>query len=354
MSLPLAPTYGEQLGASPLELAAMVAGFFLGRAATWIPSGVMIRKLGPRPSILIGVVLLTVSAVVWGAVRTPCHLILACVLQGAGLGLYTISLVGLLSISTDEGNRGRAFGILSLAMVLGLFIGPLLGGLLAHVSGVQAPFASLTGICAVSFLLALKIRVGDGRGNTTPSPAVEVLSVSAYRSSWWPIGISNLLFTAGLGMTITLFPIFGAKHVEGGIAFVGAAYAAGALSVLVLWPFLSRVRFTDRVLAAGVFSLAVQPLSVVFSTSPWVLASAFFLGGVGLFCYFHTERSARADVRLGSDLGGAAGALAAVCLWQSISMRASFLAEAVLLIIAGLLILVRSRETRPRISPPAE
>ena len=139
-----------------MVLAADGIGTLLGD----VPAGVVVRRVGEKRAMLLGVgcVLvgifgLLVAADLWQV--SACRLV-----SGIGTALWNISRHTYLAGAIRPALRGRAIAVFGGIGRIGYFAGPLLGGLAAGAYGFRAAFL-LYGILAVVALLAVLLWVED-------------------------------------------------------------------------------------------------------------------------------------------------------------------------------------------------
>jgi MFS family permease len=117
--------------------------------------------VGPRLPFLVGVVLMTVGAV--GAAFAPSFalLLLARILQGAGVAAIPVLGVAIISARYDGDIRGLALGRLAAMAAFVTCLGPLAGGLVEVVGGWRAVMAlPVLGLAVVPFVW--RALVGEG------------------------------------------------------------------------------------------------------------------------------------------------------------------------------------------------
>ncbi|MCP3981772.1 MAG: multidrug efflux MFS transporter [bacterium] len=169
MTMPIFPLYVEQLCSETTDPRAVtgvgfavVAGFtMLGSAAL----GRVSDRLGLK-TILVGSLLLAAAALVLHPHVTgiPSMLMLRALLGLAAAGIGPV-LHAMISRTAPDGMRGGVTGLANSATILGFFVGPVAGGLLAGRFGVDGVFriAALSSvICGVAAAIAAR-RVGRDR-----------------------------------------------------------------------------------------------------------------------------------------------------------------------------------------------
>ncbi|WP_019548892.1 DHA2 family efflux MFS transporter permease subunit [Streptomyces sulphureus] len=127
------PTLATDLGAKNRELQWIADSYTLVFAGLLLPAGVLGDRFGRKKMIMAGLVIFGVASA-WCAWSTgPTELIYARGLLGLGAAIVTPLSLSILPAMFPEEERGKAIAIWSTGTVLGLPLGPILGGyLLEH------------------------------------------------------------------------------------------------------------------------------------------------------------------------------------------------------------------------------
>lgn len=106
--------------------------FLLACAVFLIPFGRLADIYGRKRIYTYGMTIFTAASVMAGAAASPSMLLTARVFQGLGSAMVVANTVAILTSIFPPEERGKVIGINVAAVYLGLFLGPLLGGLLTH------------------------------------------------------------------------------------------------------------------------------------------------------------------------------------------------------------------------------
>ncbi|OIQ76097.1 multidrug resistance protein Stp [mine drainage metagenome] len=131
------PSIRTGLGASDGELQWIVSGYALSFGLVLVAAGRLGDMRGRRTVFVVGVVVFTVSSMLAGIAPSPTWLVLARLLQGVGGGIINPQVSGLIQQLFRGQERGRAFGRLGTVIGISTAIGPVLGGALIAVFGVD-------------------------------------------------------------------------------------------------------------------------------------------------------------------------------------------------------------------------
>src|SRR5205085_4921491 len=132
---------------------ATLAGSVAGSAALLaaLAAGAASDRIGPRPTMLLGLALSTSSYLLYPLVRSAGEAFAVAALAGAGIGTWLTMQSTLLASITPPQLRHRAFAQQRVAANLGLGLGGLTGGLLVTV-GDPTSFTRLFLLNAATFV----------------------------------------------------------------------------------------------------------------------------------------------------------------------------------------------------------
>jgi DHA2 family multidrug resistance protein-like MFS transporter len=122
------PTLGRSLHASTGQLQWFVAGYTLVFAAALVPGGMLADRYGRKRMLLLSLLLFGAASIACALASSAAELIAARAFLGLGAALMLPTVLGLLPVLFEEGERTRAIGAITAAVMLGYPIGPLLGG----------------------------------------------------------------------------------------------------------------------------------------------------------------------------------------------------------------------------------
>ena len=270
-----------------------VRGFGLGTAglvvavaaASQLTAGVLagpaIDRFGPRLTLGAGLVLQSIGFGLMPLVRSPWQAFLLMAIEGAGSAGFWPSQSTLIARLTPASRRHAAYAQQRLTMNLGVGVGGILAGFIAHVSD-PASFTVLFLLDAATFLAYLVVLF------FVPDPGLsagEAAAPASYRAvlqdrTFLGLWSLNFLFVAAGYSLLTLLPQFardqsGITEREIGIVF---AFNTGAI-VLAQLPLSHLIEGRRRMRA-----LALMPLIwaaswlIVDATGAWLAATAAFVG----------------------------------------------------------------------------
>lgn len=158
LTIPLTPLFAEgPLGADELWVGITVGAFSVTAVALRPFAGRTSDRRGRRP-LLIGGALLCALAMAAHAVTTElAMLIVLRLVLGVAEAFYFVAGISALADMAPRGRAGEAISFNSLALYLGVALGPLLGEALLDVGGFELAWLGGAGLILLATLLALGI-----------------------------------------------------------------------------------------------------------------------------------------------------------------------------------------------------
>ncbi|MDK2863804.1 MAG: hypothetical protein PWQ46_1514, partial [Methanomicrobiaceae archaeon] len=157
--IPIFPQY-----ASSLSVEESVIGVIFGLYAAMllvfsIPMGLLSDRLGRRPLIVVGMLLLALATALFGLSNTVLHLAAARTVQGISAAATWSAGLALIADTCDPARLGEKMGIALSSVGLGTVLGPVAGGLLFEYAGHTATFILPAILAAVIGLIVLAVPV---------------------------------------------------------------------------------------------------------------------------------------------------------------------------------------------------
>jgi MFS family permease len=218
--IPVLPLFILSFDVSYGLVGLFLASTGIGMLISDVPAALILRRLGERNSMLLGLAFTTLStfALFWSQ-TIPQALVLR-LTAGFGMALFGISRHIYITDVIALSSRGRANALFGGLMRIGKFVGPAIGGLVAAAFGLRAVFLLFAAVYVFIFVLvAIFIAHRDlpaFKSSTHQGNPLYITITTQYR----------ILLTAGLGQ------IFG-QLVRSGVVVIVPLYAAEVLGLKV-------------------------------------------------------------------------------------------------------------------------
>ena len=163
---PVLPFYAQELGATTFMVGALVGALAGARVIINLPAGTMGDKFGNWRMMQIGLALIATTSFLAVVAFNYWMLLGVRIVEGVGSAFYvTSSLAALGRISPPE-KRGRYMGYYVSFLLMGQVLGPTVGGAVATVWGLRAPFAFYGAVALAGMFLLVSVRLPESRGET--------------------------------------------------------------------------------------------------------------------------------------------------------------------------------------------
>ena len=236
---PLLPDYVDDLGLSKAEAGILSASYAAGTLLAALPAGLVASRLGPRRTVIVGLLVLGSTSVVFGFAGSIVLLDVTRFTQGvAGALIWAGALTWLITATPPE-RRGAVIGTALGTAVAGALLGPALGAI-AGTAGTEIVFSS---ILIVTLILAWissrfpEAEVSERQGLRQVRDAIlspPVLNAVVF------VAVPSTMFGAVEVLVPLRIDDLGGSH-----GVIAAGFIAGAALEAILAPLAGR--YSDRV-----------------------------------------------------------------------------------------------------------
>ncbi|MSQ09142.1 MAG: MFS transporter [Dehalococcoidia bacterium] len=373
--IPVLPLFAkDEMGASIAMVGVAVAARELGTMVFDVPAGLLTARFGTKNSMLIGVAIFAVSAVGAALSFNLGFLILMRVVSGLGIAMWTISRHAFIARNVPVRNRGRALSTFGGLGRIATILGPLLGGLLGQVFGLQAPFYLQAGVAIATLLFVLftlEAAMPGGAGRSRPHAQL-AQTIVEYRREFATAGLAAVALQLLRSSRQIIIPLWG-KEIGLDVGQIGLVFSLS--SALDAAMFIPAGYVMDRwgrrwtggpsmvILAASLFLL---PLTHSF----WSLVAVGLVAGLGNGLSSGLVLTMGADIaprdrageflgvwRLITDSGGAAGPLVVGVIAKALALStASLVTGGIGVVGAAVMIFLvqETTESQARHAPPKQ
>lgn len=152
---PTLPLYAQRMGMNATGVGIVVGAYFLGRMSFNLVGGPMADRWGLRRVAVVGCLVSGVSSAAAGLVETSSMLVVARIVQGAGAGIYATAALGAIIALSPPERVGRLVSSYQALGLAGFSLGPVFGGFIGAVIGLQAPFFAFAALAFAAVWLAM-------------------------------------------------------------------------------------------------------------------------------------------------------------------------------------------------------
>ena len=291
--IPFLPLYIEQLGVKDVAQIAQWSGLVF--SATFMLSafvspiwGGLADKHGRKLMLLRASLGMAVIMTLTGLAQNVYQLFFLRLLMGAVNG-YVAAAITLVATQTPAEHSGWALGTISTGAVGGTLIGPMLGGVLSEVIGLNHVFFVTGGFMLLSFLVTLLfVREEFVRPTSTVLTNQEVFKMIKHPKVLVAMFLTTFMIqfaNMSIEPIVTIY-VKQLAHDMGHVAFVsGAVISVAGFSNILAAPWLGRLsdRYGARkILLACLLFAAIVFIPQAFVKNLWQLMGLRFLLGIAM------------------------------------------------------------------------
>lgn len=368
--VPTLPLFVASFDVSLATVGLALAGEAVGMLLADLPAGWLLGRLAPKAAMLAGGLLTALAVVLTAIAPTLALVVVLRVVAGAGLALFSLSRHAYLAHATRSADRGRAIAIYGGINRLGVFIGPAIGGALAALVGLRAPFLLYAALVLVALVMVVSFIPSEADIGTRHAPTgaeQQRRPREALRQS------SGTLANAGFGHILgqavragrrVLIPLYAAQVLGLDVATVGIIVSvSGLVDMLMFYPagWLMDRRGRKHAIVPCFIVMGLGIAMVPLATEFWMLMLAGIVIGIGNGLGSGTMMTLGADLapreamgeflgiwRMIGDVGMVGGPVLIGAVAQSLSLGSAASAVAGLSFAAALWFAKRVPETLER------
>ena len=292
------PSFMEQLGSVlfigvVMSIGIALASSSFGRVITNIPAGMLSERIGRKPVIITGAVIVAIAGTLSGfSPNAPTFWAIRFVMGIGSAMTITIANVVATDLS-NVNNRGRVLGLMhGVQLVVGIFT-PALGGFLAYFTDIRAPFyASGVGIAVFAvwaFARLPETRPPRDRNIGISSDSQRSLGTTSLLkdpSFLWVCILGFSTFYLRNGATTGLIPVFmddvlGMNTAEIGILFTVSSVIHGTIIYPAGWASDKWGRIPIIIPAGIVVGIGIALLPLMTNIVPFIIVFVILHAAMG-------------------------------------------------------------------------
>lgn len=285
--LPTLPLFALDFDVSFAVASLVVAAAGIGTLIADVPAGMLLGRLGLKPTMLLGAAMVVAGTFMIGLAGSIELVFIYRLISGIGTALWGLSRHAFITESIDPRQRGRAISVFGGINRIGMFGGPAVGGVIGSAFGLSTSFFVAAGL-GVLGLIVSSIYVKDTRVVVHTERHVRWgLVRELVRANWRDLGAASVAQTFAQLIRSgrqTIIPFYGASVLGLGVAEVGLIQtASSSVDMLLFIPAGYLMDHFGRKVAA-VPSFAIMGVGMVlipFAGSYLTLMAAAVLIGIG-------------------------------------------------------------------------
>ncbi len=280
------PLLALDQGATPFVVGTVVALYAALPSVLALPAGRLLDRLGFKIPLLCGGSGLCIALMLpflWPSVTT---LYFAASLLGLSFMVFQLALQTLTGAMSTPVERARNFSLLSLGYASANFGGPLIAGILIDHIGYARTFLALAiplvPVIVIAAMGSRWIPEVHAKAETAGGGVLELLRIKALRQTL----IASGIVSAAWDLYQFFMPLYGRAQGLSATAIgsVMSAFAVAIILVRVVLPFAVRRTGEVQLLTYSMFIAGAAFCLFPLFQSPWPLAAASFLLGLGCGC----------------------------------------------------------------------
>ncbi|MGQ9572447.1 MAG: MFS transporter [Dehalococcoidia bacterium] len=302
---PVLPLFAKSFGVSVALVGTTISGFGLARLLVDLPAAYFSERFGRRMLVVGGPAVTAIASLFSGLALDFWQLLAFRFLAGAGSAMYMTGAIIYLADITDETNRGRLMSLYQGSLLLGVSLGPAVGGIVAGLFGFRAPFYLVSGLAAAGAIWSF-LRMPETGPSTSSQPGGRALQPAQetpsgapvasddrrrglgallLRLDLWLVGLLTLsLFFTRTGARLTILPLVGDERL--GLEEWALGLIFSLMAVLNLVTLAPSGVMADRfgrkmVIVPATMVTAVALLLFAVSNSVWLFVLAAVIQGLG-------------------------------------------------------------------------
>ena len=274
---PILKPIADNLHASPSQVSLLFTSYMAVMGVAMLITGVVSSRIGPKRTLLLGLVVIIVGAGLAGMSGTVMEIVGWRALWGLGNALFIATALATI-VASARGSVAQAIILYEAALGLGIAVGPLVGGVLGEISW-RGPFFGVSALMVVAVVVTAVLLP------TTPRPERATTLADPFRAlrhrGLLGTSITALLYNFGFFtlLAFTPFPLdMSAQQI--GFIFFGWGVALAFTSVFAA-PRLQRRFGTLPTLIVNLLAMSATLVVMAIGTdSKAVLATCVVVAGL--------------------------------------------------------------------------
>ncbi len=229
----------QQVGLSPTVVGLALGSASISGVAGRLISGSCADRWGRKPVLLLATLVLAIACFILAATQDFPSLIVGCLVQGLGLGLYWPANEAIVADLTTGEQRRVAYAFTRLADNIGMGLGIIAGGILIGSTGAYRSLFIIDGVSFCCFLLTIAVGIQETlRPGEIKSQLIGGYTTALRDRRLLVYVLVNIIFTIYISQTQTTLPLYFSNFIpQAG----KPGFAPTVISTLFTWHLLMTV-----------------------------------------------------------------------------------------------------------------
>ncbi len=235
---PIMPIYAKSFGVDYAMVALVTTVNAVGRLLSDVPLGAVSDRIGRKPLSVLGPLIITVSALLSAFAGSFYELLVYRFFTGIAMSMWMVARSAMIAESIHPSIRGRVMSTFQGVNMIGTTAGPAVGGIVAQLWGIRAPFLFYGGSTFVSLLTSLafiKETNPSKRGSRDHVPKVGLRQVAKLFT--FPVimaAFANFVNFIRFAARSVVIPLFAADVLNLSPGEIGLVLSASTMANLVM------------------------------------------------------------------------------------------------------------------------
>lgn len=274
---PILKPIADNLHASPSQVSLLFTSYMAVMGVAMLITGVVSSRIGPKRTLLLGLVVIIVGAGLAGMSGTVMEIVGWRALWGLGNALFIATALATI-VSSARGSVAQAIILYEAALGLGIAVGPLVGGVLGEISW-RGPFFGVSALMAIALVVTAVLLPATPRAERATTLADPFRALR--HRGLLGVSVTALLYNFGFFtlLAFTPFPLdMGAQQI--GFIFFGWGVALAFTSVVAAPRLQHRFGTVPTLIANLLAMTATLVVMAVGTDSKAVLATCVVVAGL--------------------------------------------------------------------------
>jgi predicted MFS family arabinose efflux permease len=288
---PVLPIYAQDLGATLAQIGLLSSAFSISRFVFTIPMGRYSDRTSKKRLIITGLLIYSIVSIFYAFSWNFTSLISIRFIHGIGSALFIPVVMAYGADISPEGKEGQYMGTLNLAMMAGVGLGSLLGGVLTDLFSKNAIFYAMAGLTSTSLLFTVLLLPETEKKSSTDEVSASFRKILE-NNTMMSLVIFNFISFIGMMSVFGFLSVYLISPISTGgpglsFSSIGLIFSVGILVSSLLQGEYGKLadRFdkNNLIIASGLLgACGIFLFPFMSNTTGFMIAQIIFVGGVTL------------------------------------------------------------------------